>query len=57
MVGWSPASPRSRSDWEVNNGHSDLFISNTSTGEGNYTAVIRGGVAGRGRKPENVKMV
>lgn len=57
MVGWSPASPRSRSDWEVNNGHSDLFISNTSTGEGNHTAVIRGGVAGRGRKPENVKMV
>lgn len=34
LVGWSLTS-LSQSDWKVNNGHRDLFISNTSTGEGN----------------------
>lgn len=34
LVGWNLTSLNQR-DWKVNNGHSDPFISNTSTGEGN----------------------
>lgn len=51
LVAWKgggPSFPGPRSDREVNNGHSDLFISNLSPGEGSESAAAGGRAAAGG---------